>query len=69
MSDPRSNSSSNSGVGGIDSESGLGQGEWAGTGGDDWGGRRGENPYCSCPEAKMLSQLKDELGAWFTAAK
>lgn len=63
MSDPRS-SSNNSSVGGNDGESGLGQGEWAGTGGVDWGGRRGHTPSCSRPEAEMLSQLKDELGAW-----
>lgn len=64
MSDPRS-SSNNSSVGGSSGERGLGRGEWAGTGGVDWGVRRGETSYCSHPEAEMLSQLKDEHGAWF----
>lgn len=64
MSDPRS-SSNNSSVGGSSGESGLGWGEWAGTGGVDWRGRRGETLFCSYPEAEMLSQLMDEHGVWF----
>lgn len=66
MPDPRSRSNSNNGsVGGTSGVSDLGRGEWAGTGGVDWGGRRGETPLCPHPEVEMLSQLKDEHGAWF----
>lgn len=65
MSDPRSSADKMS-VGASDGESGPGQGEWAGTGGVGWGGRRGETLFCSCPAADMLSQLKDdELGGRF----
>lgn len=60
MSDPRSSSShGSSSVGDIGGGSGLGWGQWAGTGGV---GRRGETPFC--PDAEKLSQPKDELGAW-----
>lgn len=67
MSDPRRSSSSSSNdnsVGGGNGESGLGQGECAGTGGVGWGDRRGETSFCSRPVAEMLSELKDELGEW-----
>lgn len=60
-SDPRS---SNNSVGGVRGESGLGRGEWAGTGGGSWGGRRGDTLFCFFPDAEMQSQPKDEFGAW-----
>lgn len=64
MSDPRSSSSNIRSAGGIRGQSGLGWGEWAGTGGGGWGGRRGETLLCPHPDTEMLSQPKDELGAW-----
>ncbi|CAB1449923.1 unnamed protein product [Pleuronectes platessa] len=69
MSDPRSyggHSSNNSRAAGVDGQSALGCGEWAGTGGGGggWGGPRGGTPYCAFPDAEMLSQPKYELGPW-----
>lgn len=63
MSDPRSSGSSRR-VGGGRGGSGLVRGVWAGPGGVGSGDRRGETPFCPCPDTEMPSQAKVEHAAW-----